>query len=129
MSEVCCMRLAENEGHKKSPSGHHHTTLSSYIFATKACIDNREKNLLNTNISSTCPHSMENFGPLTAEICSGVCVTPWQRYCTALHYWASAKFCGIKQRAPPMFGRVTITLSIGPHSSYKRFIAGSTLAV
>jgi len=28
---------------KKSLSGHHRTTLSGYIFATKACIDNREK--------------------------------------------------------------------------------------
>jgi len=37
------MRLAENTGHKKSPSGHHRTTLSGYIFATKACIDNRKK--------------------------------------------------------------------------------------
>jgi len=31
------------------------TTLSGYIFATVACIDNRKK-LLNSNISSTCPH-------------------------------------------------------------------------
>jgi len=28
---------------KKLPSAHHHTTLSGYIFATKACIDNRKK--------------------------------------------------------------------------------------
>jgi len=28
---------------KKSPSAHHHTTLSGYIFAIKACIDNRKK--------------------------------------------------------------------------------------
>jgi len=27
-----------------------------------------EKNLLNSNISSTCPHNMLNFHPLTAEI-------------------------------------------------------------
>jgi len=27
----------------KSPSGHHRTILSGYIFATKAYIDNREK--------------------------------------------------------------------------------------
>ena len=45
---------------KKSPSGHHPTTLSGYIFA-KACIDNREKNSLSSNISSTCPHNMVNF--------------------------------------------------------------------
>jgi len=30
---------------KKSPSGHHPTTMSSYIFATKACIDNQKKNV------------------------------------------------------------------------------------
>jgi len=28
---------------KKSPSGRHRTILSGYIFATKACIDNRKK--------------------------------------------------------------------------------------
>ena len=30
---------------KKSPSGHHPTTLSGYIFATEACIDNRRKTI------------------------------------------------------------------------------------
>jgi len=28
--------------------------------------------------------------------------------------------CGVEQRAPPIFGRATITLGIGPHSSYGR---------
>jgi len=51
---------------KNSPSGHHGTTLSGYIFATKASIDNRKKNLLNRNICPTCPHNMVNFGPLAA---------------------------------------------------------------
>jgi len=55
---------------QKSPSGHHSTTLSGYIFATKARIDNRKKNLLSSNISSTCPHNMVNFGPLAADIVS-----------------------------------------------------------
>jgi len=36
-----------NTGHKKitknSPSAHHHTTLSDYIFTTKARIDNGKK--------------------------------------------------------------------------------------
>jgi len=58
-----------------SPSEHHRTTLSRYISATKARIDNR-KNLLNSNTSSTCPDNMVNFGPLTAEIGSGVWGTP-----------------------------------------------------
>jgi len=35
-----------------------------------------EKNLLNSNISSVCPHNMVNFSPLTAEIVSGVWGTP-----------------------------------------------------
>jgi len=61
---------------KKSPSGHHPTTLSGYIFATKACIDNRKKNLLSSNIYSTRPHNMVNFDPLAAEIVSLVWGTP-----------------------------------------------------
>ena len=40
-SETCCTRLAEIQDAKKS--GHHRTTLSDYIFATKAHIDNRKK--------------------------------------------------------------------------------------
>jgi len=33
---------------------HHRTTLSGYIFASKARIDNR-KNVLSSNMSSRCP--------------------------------------------------------------------------
>jgi len=68
---MCCTRLAENTGRKKSlknsPYAHHRTSLSGCIFATKACIDNRKK-LLNSNISPTCSHNMVNFGTLAAEI-------------------------------------------------------------
>jgi len=64
---------------KNLPSGHHRsnhrTTLSGYIFATQACIDNR-KNLSNSDTSPTCPHNMVNFGPLMAEISSGLWGTP-----------------------------------------------------
>jgi len=71
-SEMCCTWLAENTGckndAKKSPSRHHPTTLSGYIFATEVCIDNQKKNLLSSNISSTCPHNIVNFGLLGAEI-------------------------------------------------------------
>jgi len=35
-----------------------------------------EKKLLSSNISSTCPHNMVNFGPLAAEIISLVWGTP-----------------------------------------------------
>jgi len=76
---MCCTRLTGNAGRKKMgknlPSGHHRTTLSGYICATKAHIDNW-KNLLNSNISPTCLHNMVNFGPLAAEIISLVWGTP-----------------------------------------------------
>ena len=73
---MCCTRLAENTGRKKSASGHHQTTLSDYIFATKACIDNWKKDLLNSNTSSTCPDNMVNFSLLSAELCWQVWGTP-----------------------------------------------------
>jgi len=50
-SETCCTRPAENTGRKKSPSEHHRATLSGYMLATKAYIDNRKKNLLSSNTS------------------------------------------------------------------------------
>jgi len=85
---------------QKSPSAHHRTTLSGYVFATKARIDNRKSNLLSSNISPTCPYNMVNFGPLAAEIVSLVTAQP---------------HCGVEQTAPPVFGRAAITLGIGPH--------------
>ena len=65
-SEVCCMWLTENTVCKNLPSVQHCTT-SGYIFATKACIDNRKK-LLSSNMSSRCPHNIVDFSPLAAEI-------------------------------------------------------------
>jgi len=53
----------------------HYTTLSGYIFATKAHIDNRKK-LLNSNTSPTCPHNMVHFGPLMAGLGWRVWGTP-----------------------------------------------------
>ena len=76
-------------------------------------------------MSSTCPHNVVNFGPLAAEIDPVVWGAPanstrfvsWQRYCTASSSGRQPN-CGVEERAPPIFGRVTITLGIGPHSSY-----------
>ena len=79
-SETCCTRLAGNAGRKKiakkSPSAHHRTILSGYIFATKAHIDNQKKSFLSSNISSRCLRNMVNFGLLAAEIDAVVCGTP-----------------------------------------------------
>ena len=112
---------------KKSPSGHHHTTLSGYMFATNARIDNRGKNLLSRNISSTCPYNMVNCGPLAAEIGPVVWGTPANfngfrvsrlGSLTAQHSTSGCQpNCGAEHRAPPIFGRAAITLGTGPHSS------------
>ena len=94
-SERCCTRLAAKAGPKKSPKSgiweSSHNFVGLYIFAAKACIDNRKKNLLSSSISSTCSHNMVNFGPLAAEIVSLVWGTPGNfnefralHYCTAL---------------------------------------------
>ena len=70
------LQMQDPKSRQKSLFGHHPTTLSGYIFPTKACIDNWKKNLLSSNISSTCSHNMVNFGPLAAEIVSLVWGTP-----------------------------------------------------
>ena len=98
-SETCCARLAENTT----------TTLSGYIFATKAFIDNRKKNLLSSNISSTCPHNMVNFGPLAPEIVALVWGTP-------------ANFNGFRILAALLHG----TLVEGVSQTLRRWTEGTT---
>jgi len=46
---------------KKSPSGHHRTTLSGYIFATKLRIDNRKKLVKQQYL----PHMSSQYGDRT----------------------------------------------------------------
>jgi len=84
MSEMCYTRLAGNAGQKKQKlckNGHlltithYHSTLSGCIFATKTRIDNRKK-LVKQQYLLHMPYNMVNFGPLTAEIGSGVCGIP-----------------------------------------------------
>ena len=69
---MCYTWLAENTGRKNYAKNRHlrprRTTLSGYIFATKAHIDNRKKSWLNSNISSTCLYNKVKFGRLAAEI-------------------------------------------------------------
>ena len=72
------MRLAENTGRKnrqKSPSGHHRTILSGYIFATKATMDNRKKTVKQQYLLYMASQYGE-LGLLTAEIRWRVWGTP-----------------------------------------------------
>ena len=84
--------------------------------------------MLNSNISSRCPHNVVNFGPLAAEIVSLVWGTPadfngFGVLAALLHgtlvvgISQTLRDCGVEQRAPPIFGRAAITLGIGPRSS------------
>jgi len=88
---------------QKSPSAHHHTTLSGCIFTTKACIDSWKKNLLNSNVSSTCLHNMTSIGLLTAEIGAPQQISTGfafcLRYCRDVTHWRQTKLC-------TMFGRL-----------------------
>jgi len=142
MSEMCCTRLAENTGRKtrqkfaiRAPL---HNFIRLYMFATKACVDNRKQNLLSSNISYTCPHNMMDFGALTPVICWRVWGTPanFNRFrvlaslsaATSLNRnqptfgrCVAVSWAGTLRRAPAIFGRTAITLGIGPHSSFILF--------
>jgi len=78
-SETCCTRLAENTRRKTSPKIRHLGTIAQLCRAVDSQLKHISKigkKLLNSNISATCRHSMANFGPLTAEMRSGVWGTP-----------------------------------------------------
>jgi len=105
MSEMCCKRLAENAGRKNrqkiaiwSP-GHHRTTLSDCIFATKACIDNRKKPVKQQYLFHTYTQygelrlangirSVGEFGA-SQEISTGFAT--WLRYCIDIAQRRSTK--------------------------------------
>jgi len=65
---------------QKSPSADYRMrTIAQFCQAESSQLKHAltiAKNLLNNNISPTCPHNMVNFGPLTAEIGSVVWGTP-----------------------------------------------------
>ena len=76
---MCGMRIAENAGPNKVAKNRHLGTIAQLCRAIS--LQPRQastigKNLLSSNISSTCPHNMVNFGPLAAEIVSLVWGTP-----------------------------------------------------
>jgi len=70
---MCCARLAGNTGPKKSPKSRHLGTIAQLCRAMSSQLRHAstigKENLLSSDMSSTCPHNMANFGLLTAEIC------------------------------------------------------------
>ena len=76
---VCGWVKIEYRYAKKSPKIRHLRTVEQLrraISSQLRYISTIEKNLLSSNISSTCPHNMVNFGPLAADIVSLVWGTP-----------------------------------------------------
>jgi len=72
-SEMCCTRLAANTGRTKVAKNRHLGTIAQLCRAISSQlrhISTIGKNLLSSNISSTCPHNIVNFGPLAAKIVS-----------------------------------------------------------
>ena len=122
---MCCTRLAANTGCKKVAKNRHLGTIAQLCLAISS---QSEKNLLSSNISSTCPHNMVNFGPLAAEIVLLVWGTPanfngFGVLAVLLH---GTLVVGVSQtlrrwtEGATYIRRAAITLGIGPHSSWKK---------
>jgi len=70
MSEMCCMRLAENMGRKNYAKNRTRTIaqLCRTIYSQLRHVSTIGENLLNNSIFCTSAHNMVNFDLLTAEI-------------------------------------------------------------
>jgi len=71
--------MAENTGRKNDAKSRHLCTIAQLyraIYSQLSHVLTIGKNLVKQQYLSTCPHSMVNFGPLMAEIGSGVWATP-----------------------------------------------------
>jgi len=76
-TETCCTWLAGNAGPKKLPKMRHLGTIAvaqlyraiSSQLRHISTIGKKTCYLLNSNMSSRCPHNLVNFGLLAAEIC------------------------------------------------------------
>ena len=71
------LEMQDPKNRQNSPPWNRRTTLSGYIFATKAHIDNRKK-IVNQQYTALIlyRYNMMNFGALAAEICWRVWGTP-----------------------------------------------------
>jgi len=126
---MCCTRLVANIVHKKVAKNRHLGTIAQLCRAISSQIRHvstiGKKNLLSSNISSTCPHNMVNFGPLAAEIGSLVWGTPanFNGFGVLAALLDGTLVVGISQtfaslnRGRHLYSAGAITLGIGPHSS------------
>jgi len=76
---MCCTGRAANTGRKKVAKNRQMGAIAQICRAISLQLRHISiigKKLLSSNISSTCPHNMVNFGTLAAEIVSLVWGTP-----------------------------------------------------
>ena len=110
---MCCSWLAENTGCKKVTKNRHPGSIAQLCWAISLQLRHvsiiGKKNLLNSNISPTCPYNMVNFGPLAAEIVSLVWGTP-------------ANFNGFRALAALLHG----TPVLGIRQTFRRWTEGAT---
>jgi len=122
---MCCTRLAENPGHKKSPTNRHQGTIAQICLAISSQlthVSTTGKSLLNSNVSSTCPHNVANFGPLTAEIGSGIWDIPANfngfralaSYCSDVAHRRPTKLCTIFRRLLGWYTTYTFLGTLAP---------------
>ena len=111
---------------KKSSSVLHSTMLSAYISSQLRHVSTIRKKLLNSNISSTCPHNMVNFGPLTVEIGWRVWGTPanfngFRVLASLLHRRRSTEVNQTLHCVWPSPGRYAIYTLSGSLASWRNF--------
>ena len=125
---MCCMWLAENTGRKNDAKNRRQGTIPQLCWAISSQLRHvstiGKKLFKQQYLIHMCPQygelrpssGWDRFGSLGHP--SYFQRLPHLGSVTARHVAeALAKVCGIEQRAPTMFGRATITLGIGPHSS------------
>ena len=128
-SETCCTRLTGNAGRKKVAKNRHMGTIAQLCRAissqlTKACIDNRKKLVTQRYFLHMSPQYGE-LRPTNGWDPSGSLRHPckFQRVSRLGSVTAWHLVVGVSQtlrrwiEGAPVFGRATITLGIGPHSS------------
>jgi len=105
MSEMCCTRLAEIQ----DAENRHLGTIAQLCRAISSQLRHVSTIGKKTNTSSTCPHSMVNFGPVTAENCWRVWGTP-------------ANFNGFRVLAALLHGTPEVSVS----ETLRRWTEGAT---
>ena len=103
MSEMCCTRFAENTVRNKVVKNRHLGTIAQHNFVgiylrKEGTYRQSEKYLLSSCMSFRCPHNMVNFGPLTAEIGSGI-------------WGTAANFNGFRVLAALLHGSQVVSVS------------------